>query len=314
MNKQKEKLKLIYLPFLIIAVCVVGGYTYLHWLLLIKLHLFYIRASITNIYIPFMLPWILLLGLRPRIELLNMKKELGTNTPFLYQLIATVVIAVPTYNAQEHLANAKLIELNSSSQIQTKEPPRFYSLKNAFIDKTHMGIYDYYSVNKENLNMHMFIVLPIFATPADTSNLSCLAWYGIEYHKEISKPLNEWERHEKYEWFVNQSLADLNYNKDVYQFVYLKRIDDDNNTYSAYSKAVNKNRRYVSSPELILFPVNEPFENRIGSMTIWVFVFLGVGSLVWLILLLISEFDDQALAKFKNGKSLRLFLKKNSNI
>ena len=30
-NKQIEKLKLIYLPFLIIAVGVVGGYTYLHW-------------------------------------------------------------------------------------------------------------------------------------------------------------------------------------------------------------------------------------------------------------------------------------------
>ncbi len=72
MKQISDKLKLIYVPFLLIALGVAGGYTFLHWLLQIRMHLFPLREDVVNLWIPLALPWIpVLVWLRPRIGCWN---------------------------------------------------------------------------------------------------------------------------------------------------------------------------------------------------------------------------------------------------
>ena len=48
----KDKLRLIYIPFLIIGMSFIGIYTLLNWLLFIKLELFSLREVIKNFGLP----------------------------------------------------------------------------------------------------------------------------------------------------------------------------------------------------------------------------------------------------------------------
>lgn len=167
MNKLTEKLRLIFLPFLIIAISIMGGYTLLNWLIIIKFQLFQVKDIIINFIIPFILPWIpILIWLRPRINFLNLKTKNGGNLPFLYQLIAAFAIVAPTIIAQEYLetATGKLTELTDISQIDKHEATKFYTLKDYYIDKDHISIIKTVEVSgkhNEDLNLRIYVVCPI---------------------------------------------------------------------------------------------------------------------------------------------------------
>jgi hypothetical protein len=119
MTVHTEKLKLIYKPFLIIAICIIAGYTLLNWLVFKKLQIFPLNEDIANIWIPFALPWVpILIWLRPRIKLLNLKRKKG-DLPSLYIFIAGFAIVIPTIIAQSYLQTASgiLTKLDNISQI-----------------------------------------------------------------------------------------------------------------------------------------------------------------------------------------------------
>lgn len=135
----KDKLRLIYIPFLIIGMSFIGIYTLLNWLLFIKLELFSLREVIKNFGLPILLPWIpILIWLRPRIKLLKFKRE---NKDFHYQLIAVGVIALSTFFAQEYLTTAtgKLTQHAGINSIDKQEKTKFYTVKDYFVSKRDQG-------------------------------------------------------------------------------------------------------------------------------------------------------------------------------
>ena len=86
-----KKLRLIYIPFLLISGIFILAYTFLDWLLFIKLCLFSVREDIVYYWLPFALPWIpILLCLRRRICALQFKRN---GTAFLYEMIAALAIS-----------------------------------------------------------------------------------------------------------------------------------------------------------------------------------------------------------------------------
>lgn len=184
MNKHTEKLRLIYLPFLIIAISIIGGYTFLNWLILIKLQLFQIKEIAVNFIIPFFLPWIpVAIWLRPRIKLLKFETTKIRDPYLLYQFIAVLAIAIPTMNAQEYLSSAtgKLTEIDTISQIDKHEATKFYKLKKFSIDKRNIGIDREFQVSgksSQDLYISLYIVCPIL--PNDTTK---------NEQKSDSKPL-----------------------------------------------------------------------------------------------------------------------------
>jgi hypothetical protein len=135
-----EKLKLIYKPFLVIAISIIAGYTLLNWLFIIKLHILSLNEEMVNFWIPFALPWIpLIMLLRPRIKLLNLKRKKGGDLPSFYVFIAGFAIVIPTIIAQSYLqtATGKLTKLYSISQIDKQEATKYYNLKNFYLEPVH---------------------------------------------------------------------------------------------------------------------------------------------------------------------------------
>ena len=196
MSSFLKKFNLIYLPFLFIAIVFIPGYTFLKWLLFINLRLFSFKDMIINFGLPMALPWIpLLIWLRPRIKLLRLEVKNG-NLITLYLVIAWLAIAAPTIVAQYYIdaATGKLTALNTINDIAKNEETKYYSLKNYYIDKRMIGVHPSFDVSgkySEDFNMHLYVVLPIMASEADTASKTCLAWLGAEYYKRISNNLDE---------------------------------------------------------------------------------------------------------------------------
>jgi membrane associated rhomboid family serine protease len=307
MKKQIEKLRLIYLPFLIIGLSIIGGYTFLNWLLNIKLQLFSFKEIVINFGIPAALPWIpIIIWLRPRIKLLNLKTKRNSDLPGLYIMLAGFAIIAPTFIAQEYLSTStgKLTELESISQVsKTHELTKYYTLKDFYLDRSHSVEYVSVEVSgkhNEDLNFHMYFAVPILASATDTTNEECLAWYGIKFDDRISNRGNEAEKNAEYEKFIKQSIYEFK-NKNLSQFIYLDRIGN-SDTRDGYVAALKNNYKYKTNSKLILTPINEPFENRNGHKLGWIFGSFGIGMFVWLIMVLVPSFENKKLKEFKLGK------------
>ena len=307
MEKQIEKLRLIYIPFLIIALSIIIGYSFLNWLLIIKLQLFSFNEIITNIGIPFALPWIpILIWLRPRIKLLNLKTKRDRDLPGLYIMIAGFAIIAPTIIAQQYLltSTGKLTRLENISQVgNNHEFTKYYTLKDFYLDRSHSVEYVSVEVggkHSEDLNFHLYIAIPILATATDTTKEECLAWYGIKFDDRVSNRDNEAEKNAEYERFIKQSMYEFE-NKNLSQFVYFDRIGN-SDTRDGYVAALKNNYKYKTNSKFILAPVNEPFEDRNGQKLEWIFGSFGIGMFVWLIMILIPSFENKELKRYESGE------------
>ena len=305
MQKTIKKLKLIYLPFLVMAISFMLLYTFLNWLLFIKTNTLSIKEDVINFWLPLGLPWIpVLIWLRPRIKLLKLTGGNG-NLPFLYQFIAALAMAIPTIIAQTYIEKATgvLTKLETINEINNVEPTKYYAVKKYFIDKTNIGVHTSFDVSgkhNEDFNMHLYVVMPILCSEADTSNSNCLAWLGLEYAERISNRLEDREKEEKYQAFANESQQDFD-KKEVNQFIYLDRVGNTADG-DGYKEAVKKSPKYNSNNPPIFLAVNTPFENRNGNTFAWIFGAFAIAGGIWLIMLLIPKFNDTELQRLNKGK------------
>src|SRR6516225_3685124 len=103
MNNIPLKLRLIYRPFLLTAVAVIGGYTLLNWLLFIKFQVFSLNEEIVNVWIPIILSFLCaFIWLQRRVNLMRLA---GRANGF-FSLMAGLAIGIPTVIAQLYMETA----------------------------------------------------------------------------------------------------------------------------------------------------------------------------------------------------------------
>lgn len=250
----KDKVKVIFIPTLLTLLGLIFIYTFLHWILFIKLELFGLKEIITNFGIPITLTglaaWIVL---RPKFKILDLEAKRGNWRDF-YSFILWVVLTIPLIIAQEYIvtASGQLTELNSIDEISTAEPTKFYTLKNYYIDKKSIGIHSAFDVtgkHNESFNMHIYVALPILVNRADTTKSKCSAWLGIEFRETINNRIEQADKEKKYQEFASRSQREFD-NKDVSKFNYLDRIGNSDKK-EGLIEAIKKNT-FVSGSEIIL--------------------------------------------------------------
>lgn len=300
----KDKINLLFKPFILTLLGLTVGYTFLHWILFIELDLFQLKEIIINFGIPVVLTglatWFLL---RPRCKILNLEEKHVKWRDF-YSFIMWIALSVPLIVAQEYIVSAsgKLSELNSINEINKTEKTKYYTLKNFYIDKNRIGVHSTFDVSGrhyESFNMHIYIALPIFEKISDTSNFEPAAWLGIEYREIISNRLVQKKKEEKYQAFANESQKDFN-SKNVSDFVYLDRLSHSDKR-EGFIEAVKSNKAYKPN-DIVLETVNETFEARNGNKLAWIFGSSLIGSIIWLIMLLIPKIDEEQLKRIKESK------------
>ena len=303
MNTLIEKIKAIYIPFLLIFIGFVCIYTFLHWYLVIDKGWINLKEVILNFGLPFALPFIpIYIWLRPRIHLLNFKRE---DYYFAYQFFASLAITVTTMISQEYIvaATGKLTVLDNVSQITDKARTKYYQLKKYQFDKKNAVPYGTYEVSgkrNERLNFHIYCVLPVVMDTSYSSKSTCLTWLGVKKTKSISNKLDANQKKTIYDEFYKKAWDTFN-KEDLSKFIYLENIANAFDI-ADYREAIKRSSIFKDGEIIVLKAINEPFEARYGDRFKWIFLSFGIGSLIWLILLFFSSINISKLRAYKNGK------------
>ena len=304
MKRIFDKLRLIYKPFVLIAIGFVLIYTFLHWLLFLKAGI-PMKEDIIKFWLPFGLPWIpVLIWLRPRIKLLHFKND---NAYFVYLFLACIAIAIPTIITQEYLVTAtgKLTQLENISQISQYDKTKYYSLKNCYIDKQYIAIQNTTSITgrtNEYFNMFIFVAMPILESNTDIVKSGNKYWLGKKYSKGIRNTfLTNQERDDEYRIFAEQSQKEFN-ETDFNKFTYLELIGNTED-HNEYNNALKKLGQNLNNNPIIFEAKTEPFEARNGKKFPWIFGSLGISFLAYFLFLLFPKIKERELTKFKNGKA-----------
>lgn len=302
MTGVSDKVRLIFKPFSIIAICFILVYTFLHWALFIKAGI-PLKEDIVKFWLPFILPFIpILIWLRPRIKLLYFKNENGS---FGYQFLACIAIALPTIIAQEYLitATGELTTVENVSQIGKGKKTKYYDLKNYYIDKEHVAVQNTVTVTgkyNNDFNMFIYVAMPIYDNVTDSSNPAIEFWLGKKYQETISNKLSEREKDDKYKAFADESQKKFD-ETDFTKFQYLEVLGNSDD-HDEFNKAIQKSEYNKGNQQIVFEAKNEAFKDRNGHKLEWTLGSLAIGFIAYFMFLLIPKFKETQLAHFKSGK------------
>jgi membrane associated rhomboid family serine protease len=292
-----EKFKLIYLPFLAITIGFIIVYTFLHWLLIIKLELFSIKEIFVKLWFPIALPWIpVYFFLSPKLKLLKFKDNYTVG----FQFLAVFIIAIPTIIAQEYLitATGRLTPLEKISEYPKFEKTRYYTLNTFYIDKKNIGVLNTSEVsgkNNEYFNILIYVAMPILVDKKDTSKDECRYWLGKKYSKQISNHLSDSDKEIKYKEFAKETEEEFK-STDFRQFTYLE-VAANSDDHDNFNEAIERNEQYDFIKPVLLTAHTDLFKNRNGKKLQWFFGVLGAGLLIWLIILSFLKFQPYRYKK-----------------
>ncbi len=297
----KDKIRFIFIPFLIVLFSLIIGYTFLNWLIFIELELLSLKKFITNWVLPILLVGLLVVFfLRSRLKILKFKKKDRLD---FYTFVLWILLTVPLIISQEYIetATGKLTKLNSINEIKKTKLTKFYTLKNYYIDKKHFASYARVKTSgkhRQYYDMDIYIAMPIFENENEALRKKALAYLALNYHKQISNRLKQKEKDTQFRTFAQECEKDFD-NKDVSNFIYLDRIGNTEKR-DGYINALKEKNLYNSNT-IILVAKNKAFESRNGKKLEWLFVSILIGCLILLLLIYFPDTSVQELDRIKNG-------------
>lgn len=306
MKVLQPKLRLLFVPFLLISACFLALGSLLYWFIFIQWGFSSLKEDIVQFWLPFALPWIpVWIWLRPRIKLLTFKKDTGA---FLYQFLAAMAIAVPLMVAEAYITTAtgKLTILQRPQEFQHKPLTKYYNLSHCYIDKRGVGVHYAAKASgkyNQDLNLHLFVALPIYASAADTVAGEAFLWLGKRYAKTISNRLSEAEKQSRFKAFADDCQQEFD-RTNFQRFQFLERLGNTND-HDQLQKAVGKSRVAAYSNPVVLVAHDEPFDQRNGSKLKWVFLSFAIGAVVWFLLLLIPQLNTTTVETEQSGEQTK---------
>src|SRR5688500_17551537 len=102
----RDKIRFIFLPYLLALIALTVVYTFIHWLLLIRLNLFTLKSIVTDFGVPIVLAGIVAwIFLRPKLKILKLETKKGSMKDF-YTVIIGVALIIPMAIAQDYIITA----------------------------------------------------------------------------------------------------------------------------------------------------------------------------------------------------------------
>jgi membrane associated rhomboid family serine protease len=290
----KAKIQLIFIPFVIVLIALVGGYTLAHWLLILALGMLPVNDIFINFFIPVIIVVaVVLLFFRSRLKILSFEKE-ASRRRTVYGLLLIAAISIPICIAQNYLetATGKLSLLRDSTEFTKHPPTKYYELKHFYIDSVHYGAFASFGTSgrtDSSFDMTIFVVQSIRKSQDDSIDTYNPVWLGKKYYKSIP---NSWSQDRKQQAYISfAKLTELEFHHtDFSHFTYLERCRDTDD--KNFGKAINHNKKYDSGGTVLL-PVNEPFEKRSGNMPLTLFLSIMGGIAGIFLLLLIPKAQQQ---------------------
>ncbi|SHK83949.1 Membrane associated serine protease, rhomboid family [Chitinophaga jiangningensis] len=290
MDQLKEKLRVFVWPYLIVALSFLLLYSACHWLFFIRMELFAADQDVLNYWAPMGLAWIpVLLFFRERLLKLQLRNP--ENKVFLIQMYLWLAISVPTVLAQTYLiaATGKLTNLQVISDITKLPPTKYYHLSQTYIDKANAGVVNDAEISgklNEDFKMYLYVVLPIFDKPADTSSHKTVAWYALKYSKTVSNKLSPEQKEKEFRQFANESQHKFD-RLEVNNFSYLEKVPGGQDK-DAWLAAIHENKPFAGSGSILLQPQSGDFTQHTPSI-LWTILAFILAFVIWAAIIIYTK-------------------------
>ena len=302
MKHFSDRLKILVLPYMLITLLFIVGYTFLNWFLCI-----YTKwVAIKEMYIDFIFPMLIVVVLvyyfiRPRLHIIQLSP--GKDT-FGIQMLIGISMLIPTAIAQNYIdkATGTLTEVHRISDISKLPESKYYDVDLFYLDTTHVGLYKTTSVSGkygQQFNFELYVAIPMFSKAKDTNGFACKYWIGEYYSKQVSNSLSPAEKSRIANVFMQESERQFK-TTNFSNFTYLEKFRESDEL-EGYEAAIVRGF-YADSKNVIVFKrYQEAFESRLGTTFEWIFYSWGIGSLVIFLIFLFVKLNPARIKKYKNG-------------
>ena len=298
----KDKLRLVFLPFVLALAGLTVGYTLLNWLLFVKLGLFHPKESLTQIVFPLLLAGATsLFYIAPKLKALKLKID------FYHTFLACLGLLIPTIFAQKYMtvSTGRLTTLPSVELIGNHEPTKYYEFGAYSLDTTAIRYYATYKVtgkNANNFNMYLYAIMPLQAIGKETHAQEPTTWMGVVYEKEISNHSSDEKKERIYNAFIRQSQIQTEHG-DFTRYRCFERIDSSSDDYEGFTNAFGQEFFYrPSTTPIILRGMTTPYEARGGDLPQRFFIALFITLAVWLLLSILPKTNPKEIKRIKDKK------------
>lgn len=290
------KIRIIIIPFFIMVLVTILGYTSLRWLLDIKLGIIPLKEEIYDVILPALIPWIpVFFWMDKRLQILDSKKEMYCD------ILMGIILSACLFLSQAYITKASydLTLLHSPSEFSNFSKEKYFKFNqininrskcNSFVSSKVKGQYN------EDLDFYLFFACPIEETDPPI-------FYGKKYSERIDNDLTQSQKEIEYNKFIKASQSNfeqLNFQEAAY-FEQEGYTDD----WDSFVEAILKiNPNLDKENQIVLVPQNESFEYRIEGYLKWILIWLGVGFTILFLMIARLPIHQKGLAAYHNNQYL----------
>ncbi len=291
------KLREVFVPYLMTAIGTVVVYVVFRWIFDFQLGILPFKYEVTGIILPLIFVVIAVhVLLRRRIRILDVNGK-GNNGYFLYQFIIVAAIIIPLLISQYYMEKSSfdLVKIHSVGEIKNQRNEKYFKIRSFIVDQEASLPYVKSIVSgrtNENLRFHLF-----FACPFENAES---VWYGVDYSENLSNRLSDERLDREYERFIEQSLEEFEA-YDLQKVEYFEQLRNSEDWDGFVYAITDGFPDFVPSEQIVLVPINEPFEDRAGNSFFWIFGSFGISAFVVFMMTIVPKINKKELNNFKKG-------------
>lgn len=313
MEDFKKKFRLVFIPYLLLLMVCLAGYSFFNWYFYLRKELIVVPDVVMLIIVPILFSVVMVLVcLRTRLRLLTVTTKKGSPQAALIML-SIVAIATPLCLFQHLLVTATgtLTKVNIPADIEIAPRTKYYSVAQ------FSGLKDYAlrKITRSTSNKgrrythHLYIVMPLVDTlPQGISTDKREAyrqifqgkgvpqiWLGMAYEYEIKRKKYTEEGRKNFEDTSFKNFLQHDFSK----ITYMERPGR-NNSDKGYRKAVVENYELRNPEKLTVLVAHfEPFERRNDTRLAWAIGGTLFCAAMLLLVFAIYRWDEGRLIEFE---------------
>ncbi len=299
------KFRVLFVPFLIRTIGFIAFYTFLNWLLTIKLDLFQIPETFIDLVMPIILCVAFVpMGLSYKKIFpckITERENSGTYSEF-WSIIAYATLALSIIFAQLYLHRytASVMKIETSTQIDRSHLTKYYQINSMYLDKKFTSVYFSAEPGRGRYNRSLYYnayyALPLMTAQSDTSLKTQNVWYVKTYSKKMSNSMSATENEIAYAKFCKD--ADQRFAQaDLYNVGYFVRCDWESQDNLL---AIQQTKMFDNPNDpIILNPVQAPFNPDYNRMLHFFLLSFCLGSFLMFLMIVLRPLSEETLKVFE---------------
>jgi len=301
MNDYLKKFKLVMPTYLLVMVGTVFAMALIRWLFTIQFSIIDIKIEIWEFLVPFILSWIVIhFLLKPKFKNLKIRNDAIGRKIEILCIVPWFILFIILALSQCYIStdSGKLEEVKNIEQVEQNRTAKYYKIENFVVDTSSIRAWVDNRCRGRFCNELSIIIYFVYPFNDAEKETSITKYYGISFHYSLDNKQTDEGKEADYEVLWKESLRKLK-EYDFYDQNQFERIEM-SNQYQNYCHAVNnKSVKKIKNP-IILVPLKESYETRNGDKLLWIFIVFGIGSVLFLLLLLWPDYDKENHCFHKN--------------